>query len=84
METKDCPPLAIDAELSQLIDAYRAAKSDAATARGQGARVEKAGHYDKDTPLQTRTAQEAEAQLRERTAAVQLADKLLAWADRHR
>lgn len=84
MEPKGCPPLAIDAELTQMIEAYRAAKAEAAMARGQGARVEKAGHYDKDTPLQTRTAQEAEAQLRERTAAVLLADRVLAWADRHR
>lgn len=84
MTTPSCPPLEIDAELLQMIEEYRAAKRAAASATVQGSRVERAGHYDKDTPLQTRTAQEGEATVDERTAATHLADKLLAWVDRHR
>lgn len=78
-----CPPLPFDEELDQLIADYRAAKNKAAAARKQATQVERAGHYDKDTPLQTRNAQEGEATVEERNAAQKLADRLLAWADQH-
>ena len=84
MQHSNCPPLALDEELEKMIEHYRAAKSAAKDARRQGARVEKDGHYDQDTPMQIRTAQEADAGLNERLAAVKLADRLVAWVDQGR
>ena len=79
-----CPPLAIDHELASLAERYRNAKTAAATAVRKAAEVEKVGHYDKDTPLQPRTASEMEMTMAERSAAVALADHLLKWIDKHR
>jgi hypothetical protein len=84
MNARQCPPLAIDANLTTMIEAYRRTKASAAAVRKQASNVEDAGHYDKDTPLQTRTAQEAEALAQERAAAIKLADELVAWVDKHR
>jgi hypothetical protein len=64
-----------------MIERYRAAKATASRALRSGTEVEKDGHYDKDTPLQPRTANEAEATMAERNAAVALADRLLQWID---
>lgn len=64
-----------------MIDEYRRSKAAASATRSQASRVEREGHYDKDTPLQTRTAQEGEALAAERAAAVRLADRLIAWVD---
>jgi hypothetical protein len=76
--------LQIDDELAKKIEAYRVAKATASAARKLATKVERAGHYDKDTPLQTRNAQEGEATVEERNAALQLADELLARADQSR
>lgn len=78
---KPCPPMAIDHELSAMIERYRVAKRTAAAAMRKATEVEKVGHYDKDTPLQPRNASEIEATTAERTAAVALADHLLKWVD---
>jgi hypothetical protein len=84
MDPVRCPPLEIEPELVTMIERYRAAKTTAAKTTRKAAEVEKVGHYDKDTPMQPRTAGEAEATMAERTAAVALADHLLQWLDRHR
>lgn len=78
-----CPPLQFDEALVQMLERYRAAKKSSAAASKQGAQVERQGHYDKDTPLATRTAIEGDASTAERSAAVALADELLRWYDRH-
>ncbi|MGZ6093822.1 MAG: hypothetical protein ACXWUG_17455 [Polyangiales bacterium] len=84
MTDRQCPPLTIDAPLARMIEDYRTAKACASKARRQARGVEDAGHYDKDTPLQTRTAQEGEALVVERAAAIKLADELVSWVDRNR
>jgi hypothetical protein len=78
-----CPPLAIDAELSSMIETYRRAKSDASSASKKRASIESAGHYDRDAST-PRPVVEEDAALAERKAAVALADALLGWVDRHR
>jgi hypothetical protein len=79
-----CPPLVIDPALIKMLERYRTAKTAASTSAKNATEMEKVGHYDKDTPLQPRTAGEVEATMAERTAAVALADHLLQWLDQHR
>ena len=78
-----CPPLEIDAQLTAMIETYRRAKSDAASASKKRATIETAGHYDRDASS-PRPVLDEEAALAERKAAVALADALLSWVDRHR
>lgn len=80
----NCPPLVIDPDLAAMVERYRAAKASAAAAVKKATEVEKVGHYDKDTPLQPRTAGETESMMAERVAAVALADHLLKWIEKHR
>jgi hypothetical protein len=82
MTTPKCPPFEIDEEILGLLETYRAAKRSASSAMRGAAAVEREGHYDKDTPLQTRTAQEGEAMNTERSTAIRVADALVAWVDK--
>ena len=77
-----CPPLQIDAQINSMIETYRRAKTEAATASKKRATIESAGHYDRDAST-PRPVVEEEAALAERRAAVALADALLGWVDRH-
>jgi hypothetical protein len=79
-----CPPLEIDAALTEMIETYRAAKSRAAAASRKRAQVETGGHYDKDTPLAQRAVVETEESVAERLAAIRVADELLQWIEKHR
>jgi hypothetical protein len=77
------PPLAIDEPLAQMIEAYRVAKTRAATAVRQRTPAETGGHYDSDMPMSQRAVAEPEEVLAERLAAIRLADELLAWVSKH-
>lgn len=79
-----CPPLEIDAALTDMIEAYRVAKNRAAAASRQRVQVETGGRYDKDTPLGQRAVAETEEALAERLAAIRVADQVLQWIDKHR
>ena len=78
-----CSPLALDSDLSSMIEAYRRAKTDAVTALKKRAELETAGHYDKDA-TDPRAWLENDAALAERRAAIALADELLKWVDGRR
>ena len=84
MTTPKCPPLELDDALLALLEKYRVAKGRASVATRGGATVESQGHYDKDTPLAPRNAQEVDAMTAERSAAIKVADELLTWVDKHR
>jgi hypothetical protein len=72
----------IDADLAEAIEAYRKAKRAAADATAKRLAVERAGHYDNDTPLSQRAVVEGEPAIAERLAALALADEVLEWLER--